>query len=148
EGWLAAGRQQGVWPTVEDGSPASVWFTLAAWWAGAELIALEEPVPSREQVELLARLRPAAVWFEDDAYAELAPEGKAAAFAAGSIGRVLANGTGEGAAAFADAFGAPVAPVPELDEKGASLVPVLDETEGGDEPDDPDRWLAADQALR
>lgn len=166
ESWLGAGPARGVWATVDDGSPASVWLMLAAWRAGAELISLEEGIAPREQVELLARLRPSAVWFADDEYAELAAEGESAAFAVGSTDRVLSDGTGDGAVAFAAAFGARVAPVPGLDERGfmpvespnpepvAAEVPATGvaepqpEPEGEAAPAGADRWLAAEEALR
>jgi hypothetical protein len=164
EGWLGAGARGRVWSTVDDGSPASVWVALAAWRAGAELVALEEPLPPREQIELLARLRPAAVWFADGEYAELASENEAAAFAAGSIGRVLTDGTGNGAPAFAEVVRAQVVHLPELDETGARAVAAPDVEPAGitEEPEpvtpdapaatdeaeaDPDRWLAAEHAL-
>jgi acyl-CoA synthetase (AMP-forming)/AMP-acid ligase II len=164
ESWLGAGPRQRVWSTVGEGSPASVWVALAAWRAGAELVTLEETLAPREQIELLARLRPAAVWFADGEYAELASEGEAAEFAAGSIGRVLSDGSGNGAPAFAGVVRAPVVPVPELDEAGAHVIAAPDVEPAGlpegaeptspdapterEEADaEPDRWLAAEQAL-
>src|SRR5262249_13640365 len=126
ESWLGAGPRQRVWSTVGEGSPASVWVALAAWRAGAELVALEEPLAPREQIELLARLRPVAVWFADGDYGELASESEAAEFAAGSVGRVLTDGTGNGAPAFAEVVRAPVVRLPELDETGARVIAVPD----------------------
>src|SRR5262249_32642363 len=63
------------------------------------------------------------VWFTDEEYAGLAAESEAAAFAVGSAGRVLAHGTESGATAFADAFGAQLVQLPELDETGAGARP-------------------------
>jgi hypothetical protein len=70
----ALGLRQGdtIWSTVPDGSPESLWLTLAAWQLGVEVVVVEPELAPHTKLELLHRLRAGAVWFSDDEYAALA----------------------------------------------------------------------------
>jgi acyl-coenzyme A synthetase/AMP-(fatty) acid ligase len=110
--WLGVRQDERVWCTAADGSDESIWLLLAAWREGAEILALDLPVDLQEQLELLDKLHPSAVWFSDDEYAVLASAPVPAWFRLDSIRRALASGERmDGATAFQNAFGADVVAV-------------------------------------
>jgi hypothetical protein len=121
--WLGVGKGERVWCTAEDGSVESIWLLLAAWRAGAELVAVEQALEPESQLELLHRFQPAAVWFADDEYATLASAAEPAWAELTSIRLALASDErAYGVTAFEHAFGVKVAPVSA--ELGAGLAQV------------------------
>jgi AMP-binding enzyme len=113
-----------MWCTVPEGSAQSLWLTLAAWRLGVELVVAEEELDPGTRLELLDKLQPAAVWFSDEEYTELAgaPTGWVDL---SSIRQVMTSGEpGEGAIAFQEVFGLTLAPVPVGAEAfSAAVVP-------------------------
>jgi len=128
EHWLGVGKKERVWCTAADGSLASIWILLAAWTAGAEIVDVEYTLDPEAELELLDRFHPAAVWFSDDEYAELASLGAPAWVDLASTRRALTSDEpADGAIAFQDAIGAKAFPVYGTTETGVvagSGVPV------------------------
>ena len=95
-----------VWCTVPEGSAASLWLMLAAWHARVELLVVEDDLPTHVKLELLDRLKPAAVWSCDEEYAALAAADAPAWVDLSSIRHAMTSGEPtERATAFQDAFG-------------------------------------------
>jgi acyl-CoA synthetase (AMP-forming)/AMP-acid ligase II len=119
EHWLGVGEDERVWCTATDGSAGSVWLLLAAGRAHADIVNLNLELDPEGQLELLHRLRPAAVWLSDEEYAALASAAVPGWFDLGSIRRaLLSDELSAGATAFGEAFGARVTPLIGLNEIG------------------------------
>jgi hypothetical protein len=119
EHWLGVGEDARVWCTATDGLAASIWLLLAAGRAHADIVNLNLELDPEEQLELLHRLRPSALWLSDEEYAGLASAAVPGWFDLGSIRRALvSDDSSAGATAFEEAFGARVTPVLGLNEVG------------------------------
>ena len=68
EHWLGVDEDERIWATADDGSGPSMWLLLAAWRRAASIVVVDLELDSEAKLELLDRLRPAAVWFSDDEY--------------------------------------------------------------------------------
>src|SRR5204862_3440490 len=68
EHWLGVDEDERIWATTDDGSAPSMWLLLAAWRRAASSVVVYLELDSEAKLELLDRLRPAAVWFSDDEY--------------------------------------------------------------------------------
>jgi acyl-CoA synthetase (AMP-forming)/AMP-acid ligase II len=119
EHWLGIGEDERVWSSAPDGSSPSIWLLLAAWRARADIVSVNLELEPEAQLELLDRIRPAAVWFSDDEYGVLASATAPAWIDLAPIHRALVSDeSSAGATAFADAFGATVTTVFALNELG------------------------------
>jgi len=119
EHWLGVDEDERVWATAEDGSGPSIWLLLAAWRRAASVVVVDLELDSDAKLELLDRLRPAAVWFSDDEYATLGSAGVPPWVDLRSIRRAfVGTDETEGATSFSTAFGAALVPVFALDELG------------------------------
>jgi acyl-coenzyme A synthetase/AMP-(fatty) acid ligase len=119
EHWLGIGADERIWATADDGSGPSIWLLLAGWRRAASIVVVDLELDSDAKLELLDRLRPAAVWFSDDEYGLLGSAEVPPWVDLGSIRRALVDtDETEGAAAFSAAFGAALVPVFTLDELG------------------------------
>ena len=117
---LGVSEGERMWCTIQEGSAPSLWLTLAAWHLGVELVVVEEELDPGTKLELLDRLRPAAVWFSDEEYSELA-RAPIAWVDLSSIRQVMTSGEpGEGAIAFQEVYGLTVAPAPVVMEAFAA----------------------------
>jgi hypothetical protein len=117
--WLGVGAGERVWVTAPEGSAESIWLLLAAWRSGAEIVRLDRELRPDEQLELLVRLAPSAVWLSDDEYRALASIDVQPWLVLSGLRRALTSGEpGEGAAAFHELFGVAVAPVYGTAETG------------------------------
>jgi len=118
-GRLEVGERERVWCTIPEGSAASLWLALAAWHLGVELVVVEEDLAPPTKLELLSKLKPAAVWFSDDEYAELASANPPSWVDLSQIRRAMTSGEpAQGALAFQETFGVTAAPAPVLSEIG------------------------------
>src|SRR5438128_1969051 len=80
--------------------------------AGAEIVDVEYTLDPAAELELLDRFHPAAVWFSDAEYAELASLGAPAWVDLGSTRRALtSDDPADGAIAFQEAIGPKASPV-------------------------------------
>ena len=121
-----------VWCTVPEGSAASLWLMLAAWHVRVELLVVEEDLPAHVKLELLDRLKPAAVWFCDEEYAALAAADAPAWVDLSSIRHAMTSGEPtERATAFQDAFGVTAAPAPVATDAVVDAGPGAGRTAGG-----------------
>ncbi|HEX6679322.1 MAG TPA: AMP-binding protein [Gaiellaceae bacterium] len=119
EHWLGLDEDERIWATVDDGSGPSIWLLLAAWRRAASIVVVDLELDSEAKLELLDRLRPAAVWFSDDEYGMLGSSEVPAWVDLRSIRRALVDTEEtEGASSFVAAFGAALVPVFALDELG------------------------------
>jgi hypothetical protein len=119
EHWLGVSEDERVLCTATEGSAESIWLLLAAGRAHADVVGLNLELDSEEELELLQRLGPSALWLSDDEYGALASAATPGWFDLGSIRRVLtSDDSSAGATAFADAFGASVTPLFGLNEVG------------------------------
>jgi acyl-CoA synthetase (AMP-forming)/AMP-acid ligase II len=119
EHWLGIGEDERVWSSAPDGSSLSIWLLLAAWRARANIVSVNLELEPEEQLELLDRIRPGAVWFSDDEYGVLASTTAPAWIDLATIHRALVSDeSSAGATAFADAFGATATSVFALNELG------------------------------
>ena len=119
EHWLGVDGDERIWATVDDGSGPSIWLLLAAWRRAASIVVVDLELDSEAKLELLDRLRPAAVWFSDDEYRMLGSAEVPAWVDLRSIRRALVDTEEtEGAISFATAFAAALVPVFALDELG------------------------------
>jgi len=119
EHWLGIGADERIWATADDGSGPSIWLLLAGWRRAASIVVVDLELDSGAKLELLDRLRPAAVWFSDDEYRLLGSAEVPPWVDLGSIRRAFVDtDQTEGAAAFSAAFGAALVPVFTLDELG------------------------------
>jgi hypothetical protein len=119
EHWLGVDEDERIWATVDDGSGPSIWLLLAAWRRAASIVVVDLELDSEAKLELLDRLRPAAVWFSDDEYRMLGSAEVPAWVDLRSIRRALVDTEEtEGAISFATAFAAALVPVFALDELG------------------------------
>ena len=117
--WLGIREGERVWCTAADGSAMSIWLLLAAWRERANIVTVNLELDPEAQLELLERLRPAALWFSDEEYGVLASEPAPPWIDLGSIRRALvSDDSAAGAAAFEDAFGTRVTPLFGLNELG------------------------------
>jgi hypothetical protein len=102
-----------LWCTAPDAAVSSLWLLFAAWHRGIELVTVEDQLAPRTKLGLLDKVRPAALWFSDDEYAELAATKVAAWADLGSIRHAITTGEpGKGALAFQAAFGVTAAAAP------------------------------------
>ena len=124
-GRLGVGERERVWCTVPEGSAASLRLVLAAWQLGVELVVVEEEIAAQTRLELLDKLKPAAVWFSDEEYAALAAADAPRWVDLSSIRQAMTSGPpAEGAIAFQNAFGVTAAPAPvPMDAVVAAAVP-------------------------
>jgi acyl-CoA synthetase (AMP-forming)/AMP-acid ligase II len=120
EHWLGIREDERVWCTAAaDGSAPSIWLLLAAWRERSNIVNVELELDPEVRLELLDKLHAAAVWFSDEEYAMLASAAAPPWIDLGSIRRALSSEeSSAGATAFADAFGAGIAPLFGLDELG------------------------------
>jgi len=119
EHWLGVDADERIWATADDGSGPSIWLLLAAWRRAASIVVVDLELDSEAKLELLDRLRPAAVWFSDDEYGMLGSAEVPPWVDLRSIRRALVDTEEtEGANSFAAAFGAALVPVFALDELG------------------------------
>jgi acyl-coenzyme A synthetase/AMP-(fatty) acid ligase len=119
EHWLGVGEDERLWSTATEGSAASTWLLLAAWRERASIVIVDLELDPGAQLELLGRLRLAAVWFSDAEYDALASMTAPPWVELDSIRRALTTDeSADGAIAFAGAFGAAVAPLFGLKELG------------------------------
>jgi acyl-coenzyme A synthetase/AMP-(fatty) acid ligase len=119
EHWLGVDEDERIWATADDGSGPSIWLLLAAWRRAASIVVVDLELDSDAKLELLDRLRPAALWFSDDEYAILGSAAVPPWVDLGSIRRALVDSEEtEGASSFATAFGAALVPIFALDELG------------------------------
>jgi acyl-coenzyme A synthetase/AMP-(fatty) acid ligase len=119
EHWLGIGADERIWATADDGSGPSIWLLLAGWHRAASIVVVDLELDSDAKLELLDRLRSAAVWFSDDEYRLLGSAEVPPWVDLGSIRRAFVDtDETEGAAAFSAAFGAALVPVFTLDELG------------------------------
>src|SRR5436190_3752565 len=119
EHWLGVDADERIWATADDGSGPSIWLLLAAWRRAASIVVVDLELDSEAKLELLDRLRPAAVWFSDDEYGMLGSAEVPPWVDLRSIRRALVDTEEtEGASSFAAAFGAALVPVFALDELG------------------------------
>lgn len=119
EHWLGVDEDERIWATADDGSGPSIWLLLAAWRRAASIVVVDLELDSDAKLELLDRLRPAALWFSDDEYAILGSAAVPPWVDLRSIRRALVDSDEtEGASSFATAFGAALVPVFALDELG------------------------------
>ena len=119
EHWLGVDGDERIWATADDGSGPSIWLLLAAWRRGASIVVVDLELDSEAKLELLDRLRPAAVWFSDDEYGMLGSAVVPPWVDLRSIRRALVDTEEtEGASSFAAAFGGALVPVFALDELG------------------------------
>jgi acyl-coenzyme A synthetase/AMP-(fatty) acid ligase len=119
EHWLGVDEDERVWATAEDGSGPSIWLMLAAWRRAASVVVVDLELDSDAKLELLDRLRPAAVWFSDDEYATLGSAAVPPWVDLRSIRRAfVGSDETEGANSFSTTFGAALVPVFALDELG------------------------------
>src|SRR2546430_769889 len=110
EHWLGVGEDERLWSTATEGSAASTWLLLAAWRERASIVIVDLELEPGAQLELLGRLRLAAVWFSDAEYDALASMTAPPWVELDSIRRALTTDeSADGAIAFAGAFGAAVA---------------------------------------
>jgi len=119
EHWLGVDGDERIWATADDGSGPSIWLLLAAWRRGASIVVVDLELDSEAKLELLDRLRPAAVWFSDDEYGMLGSAVVPPWVDLRSIRRALVDTEEtEGASSFVAAFGGALVPVFALDELG------------------------------
>src|SRR5262245_891153 len=119
EHWLGVGEDERVLCTATEGSAESIWLLLAALRAHADVVGLNLELDPEEELDLLQRLGPSALWLSHDEYGALASAAAPGWFDLASIRRVLTSDVSSaGAAAFADAFGASVTPFFGLNEVG------------------------------
>ena len=119
EHWLGVDGDERIWATADDGSGPSIWLLLAAWRRAASIVVVDLELDSEAKLELLDRLRPAAVWFSDDEYGMLGSSVVPPWVDLRSIRRALVDTEEtEGASSFVAAFGAALVPVFALDELG------------------------------
>jgi hypothetical protein len=117
--WLGLTAGERIWTTVPEGSAESIWALLAAWRAGAEIVTFDPELSPGEQLELVARLRPAAIWLSDREYGALVSTEVPYWLDLGSVRRALTTGApGDGALAFHGLVGPPLAPVYSSKETG------------------------------
>jgi len=119
EHWLGVAADERIWATADEGSGPSIWLMLAGWRRAASIVVVDLELDSDAKLELLDRLRPAAVWFSDDEYQVLGSAEVPPWVDLRSIRRAFVD-TDEtgGAAAFSAAFDAALVPVFTLDELG------------------------------
>lgn len=119
EYWLGVGEDERVLCTATEGLAESIWLLLAAGRAHADVVGLNLELDPEEELGLLQRLSPSALWLSDDEYGALASAAATGWFDLASIRRVLtSDDSSAGATAFADAFGASVTPLFGLNEVG------------------------------
>ena len=119
EHWLGVDEDERIWATADDGSGPSIWLLLAAWRRAASIVVVDLELDSEAKLELLDRLRPAAVWFSDDEYGMLGSTDVPPWVDLRSIRRAFVDTEEtEGVNAFVAAFGAALVPVFALDELG------------------------------
>jgi acyl-coenzyme A synthetase/AMP-(fatty) acid ligase len=119
EHWLGVDEDERIWATADDGSGPSIWLLLAAWRRGASVVVVDLELDSDAKLELLDRLRPAAVWFSDDEYGTLGSATVPPWVDLSSIRRAFVGSVEtDGANSFSTAFGAALVPVFALDELG------------------------------
>ena len=117
--WLGVADEERIWSTADQGSAPSIWLLLAALRRAANIVIVDLELEPEGTLELLDRLRPAAVWFSDEEYAALGSAEVPPWVDLGSIRRaLLSDAAFEGATAFASAFGTTVTPVFGVDELG------------------------------
>jgi hypothetical protein len=123
----ALGIQRGgtFWCTTPEGSAGSVLLTLAAWYAGVELVVVETELAPNSKLELVHRLPGGTIWFSDDEYAALAAAHVPSWVDLTHVGHALTHGEpAEGAIAFQDAFGVPAVPAAvTVDAANAAIAP-------------------------
>jgi acyl-CoA synthetase (AMP-forming)/AMP-acid ligase II len=117
--WLGIREGERVWGTAADGSAESIWLLLAAWGERANIVIVDLELDPEAQLELLERLHPAALWFSDEEYGELASAAASAQIDLESVRRALVSDeSSAGATAFEEAFGTRVTPLFGLNELG------------------------------
>jgi hypothetical protein len=129
---IAAGER--VWCTSAEGSRDSVWLMLAAWHSKSEVIVVEETLDPDSRLELIHRLRPAAIWFTGDEYQELAETDAAPGLDLSSVRRSLVSVEPIRAAAFGEIYGLAVDPIFTVFDEGAVAADSL----RADDPEAPD----------
>ncbi len=133
EHWLAAGPGARVWSTAPDGSAESIWTMLAAWGAGAELVAVGRDQDADQRLEFLESLAIDVLWLGPDEYRALAENEHPRWYDLSAIRLALSSPAvdSDTAERLHDAFGLSVGTVYGLPETGVLAASAPGETATG-----------------